>query len=736
MVSTQRSVVGSLPLAMAANHPQLGAALSNIAELNRIYLEHQRESLRAADGVGADESRDKKRKKSKKAKRDKKGKDKGKGKSKGKRKRDKDDRDSKKKSKKRKKERKDVSSSSSSSDSSVGSGPSDDESSESKSQMKKLTPEEQLQRGRTAMECTKHILAKFPDVRNDFRNILKSIDDGEAVSVDGVPDVGLKKLLTTLFDALGLLRLSKKSNARSLPKDFPEKLLSKLAPVFDMTTEQLTPFRDKTSPSDCREDAKSDGDEKIKNRVANKTKPVTIGMTGEEAEAILADNNLEDTVPGIHGTVHANSSTVDETNARDGNLSKPSDAAAARPGDVKKPTDEIGPSTDPPAAPIGPSSAPPTKPPPRVLGPAMPPRAMLEAAAQELNDDVGPAPPEIVQEVALVGADARVAAAKRVLCVLQQKGDAYDVLGVVDVPKSTPATLKRLYWKLSLSVHPDKCEYSKASDAFDAVKKAHECLSDPVEKQKIDALREEAHAREGFDAWLASELQAAIWRKSRGEPAPGDDELLRGPDDPNDNIKGGREEWMTVLPEQRRPVQGGEVDQGGRGNVKSFSQKSFVERDQRTITDWTAAPKDQQEVEKTLFLEAQERKYSLPSAQTSKEEQEAKNLVQAYTTATRGKTLLEEHQERAAREAKAVRDKEKAKKAKARKDKKEKGASEKNADPDDDGTGWNYKPWNRETDLEAGRIGTKALDPSEMLKKAGGDLKGRFGSSATEGGGR
>ena len=34
---------------MAANHPQLGAALSNIAELNRVYLEHQRESLREAE---------------------------------------------------------------------------------------------------------------------------------------------------------------------------------------------------------------------------------------------------------------------------------------------------------------------------------------------------------------------------------------------------------------------------------------------------------------------------------------------------------------------------------------------------------------------------------------------------------------------------------------------------------------------------------------------------------------
>ena len=34
---------------MAANHPQLGAALNNIAELNRVYQEHQRESLREAE---------------------------------------------------------------------------------------------------------------------------------------------------------------------------------------------------------------------------------------------------------------------------------------------------------------------------------------------------------------------------------------------------------------------------------------------------------------------------------------------------------------------------------------------------------------------------------------------------------------------------------------------------------------------------------------------------------------
>ena len=55
---------------MAANHPQLGAALSNIAELNRVYLEHQRESLREAEvGSRGGEKKDaKKRAREKKPK--------------------------------------------------------------------------------------------------------------------------------------------------------------------------------------------------------------------------------------------------------------------------------------------------------------------------------------------------------------------------------------------------------------------------------------------------------------------------------------------------------------------------------------------------------------------------------------------------------------------------------------------------------------------------------------------
>ena len=33
--------------------------------------------------------------------------------------------------------------------------------------------------------------------------------------------------------------------------------------------------------------------------------------------------------------------------------------------------------------------------------------------------------------------------------------------------------------------------------------------------------------------------------------------------------------------------------------------------------------------------------------------------------------------------------------------------------------------------MEAGRQSTKKLNPEEMMKKAGGDLKGRFGSGGT-----
>lgn len=719
---------------MTANHPQLGSALSNIAELNRVYLEHQRETLRVAEaaetreggsrnGNGAKKrKRDKKkakRKDSKKAKKEGKGK---------KRKRDKSEKKhkSRKKSKKATKS-KDRSSSSSDSSSSSGSGSgssdaeSDGESSGDAAQrpsvQNKRTPEEELTAGRSAMLLTKQILAKFPDVRADFRNILQSIDSGEAVSVAGVPDENLRNLLDGLFDALGLVKLPK-SGARSLPRG-GDKLLTKLSLVFDMTEEELAPFARPPAEIAKPEPLSKETDTRARDATRHERKTAKIGMTIEEAEAMLANGTVPMTSP---------TGTNQEPEAT---LAKEA-VPATKPTDTNPPTVEtqqIGPSGPPPKAP--------EKPPPRVLGPAMPPRAMLEAAAADLATDiasaVGPAPPDIVEEVELVGAEARVAAAKRVLQVVRANGDAYDVLGVTPNENSTAAVLKRAYWKLSLSVHPDKCDYARASDAFDAVKKAHELLLDPSEKERIDKQRDELTAREGFEEWLAHERSAAMFRLKRGEALPGDDALLRDPRDDAKKEKG-RDEWMTTLPEQRRPVAGGEPAQNGKGNVKAFAMKNFVQRDARTIADWTAAPRDAEAVEAQLFLAAQEAKYSTPvGTGESLEDLQTKSLVEQYTLATRGKSLVTQHQEGEIKAAKAVRAEAKAKKAQAKENaKKKKGkGEEKKKDDDDDGTGWSYKPWNRETDLEAGRLGSHVLKPDEMLKKAGGDLSGRFDSGGT-----
>jgi curved DNA-binding protein CbpA len=360
-----------------------------------------------------------------------------------------------------------------------------------------------------------------------------------------------------------------------------------------------------------------------------------------------------------------------------------------------------------------------------------PPRALLDAAAREMAEDaVGPAPPEVVEEVELVGAAARDAAATRVLKTVANDGDAYDVLNVS--PSDSSAVVKRAFWKLSLMVHPDKCEHARAAEAFDVVKKAHTSLSDPSERSIIDGKREERSAREGFQEWLAEERKRAEWRKIQGVPEPGDDDLLNGPKIEADD--GGREEWMTSLPEQRRPVPGGVAGK----NVAAFNAKTFVERDARTIADWTDAPKDAATRETRLFLAAQEEKYAAPAAKAAAESAKAREheaLVDAFNEKRRPKTLLERHQEKQEAASAAGRAKAKAERKAAKKRKAEGGGGGGGgAGKDDgDGTGWEYKPWNRDVDLEAGRQ-SAALKPEEMLKKAGGDLKGRFGGGAGGGG--
>ena len=195
-------------------------------------------------------------------------------------------------------------------------------------------------------------------------------------------------------------------------------------------------------------------------------------------------------------------------------------------------------------------------------------------------------------------------------------------------------------------VHPDKCDHPEAARAFDLAKRAHATLADPAKRAAVDDAREARDAKEGFDEWLAEERKKAEWRALQGTPAEGDEELLRGANGANDgDARGGREEWMTRLPEQRRPTPGGAP---GRGNARSFAATEFVERDARTVAEWTDAPKDAASREARLLAAARERALALPGAAAAAEAaKEARDLVDAFNEKRRPKTLLEQHRERA-----------------------------------------------------------------------------------------
>jgi len=703
---------------MAANHPQLGAALSNVAELNRVYLEHQREALREQEAEArrsSKSSRDPKprrggsasKKKSKDRKKDrKKGSRKDEGRRKDKKKR-KDAKSRKASKSSRRASSRSRSDSSSGSDSGSDSDASSSSSSGARAPRGRHLQRDELARGRAATEAARHILAKFPDVRADLRGLLRTLDDGEAVAVDGIPDDRLRALIVHLFDTLGLRR-GGAARAHILPEGAP-KIVPRLALVFDETREQLAPFARARSPwREPERRTSGRGSETVRSGPTERSEDVLEGrtVTGDEARAILetADEKVIDAEP------------VAEPVVAEPVVAQPvvAEPAVAEPV-VAEPAV---------AEPAGPA------PRPRVLGPAAPPPEFLAAAAAEFADaTVGPAPPEVVEEVELVGAAARSAAAAKTVAVASDPSkDAYDVLGAA--PGDAPAAIKRAFWKLSLMVHPDKCDHPEAARAFDLAKRAHATLADAAKRAAIDDAREARDAREGFDEWLAEERKKAEWRALQGTPAEGDEAILRGGNggDGGDGASAAesREEWMTRLPEQRKPTPGGAPS---RGNARSFATTEFVERDARTVAEWTDAPKDAATREARLLAAARERALALPGAAAAAEAaKEARELVDAFNEKRRPKTLLEQHRERAERAAR-----EKKKKDGGSKSKRKRGGEEGDGG---DGTGWEYRPWNRETDLEAGRQSTAALDSEALMKKAGGDLKGRFGGGKSEGGGR
>ena len=648
---------------MAANHPQMSAALKNIADLNAVYLAHQRESLKAAEDDARRASRSSKKSKKDSKRKDKKRKDK-KSKKDRKSRKHKDD----KKDKKSRKERKASSSSGSSSGASSSDSDLDPASEDRRGRRGggRIAQREELERGRTAAECARQILAKFPDVRGDLRGLLRTVDDGEAVAVDGIPDDRLRALVAHLFDSLGLAR-SSKTGAYILPRD-AQKATTRLAMIFDMTPEQLAPFERARSPWRASEEPKEpdepdgadltmepDGSDR-----GGESGLEGRAMTGEEADALLGTTPADDTDDDddTAGGDTAGGGTAGDGKNATGGAERLLRFKAPPPTSAPIP-DVIGPSARPnpydvPLA-LGPEGK-------RVLGPMVPPRAMLDAAAREAAawaaEAVGPAPPEIVEEAELTGMEAKIAAADKALAAdADPNKDAYDVLGVPP-EEATPAVLKKTYWRMSLLVHPDKCEHPNAAAAFDVVKKAHQSLLDPTERAAMDAVREEKKKMEGFDEWLAGERERAEWRRLQGTPLPTDDEILNGPKPPEDEAgRGGMDDQAPAADaparggavRQRHVVRHQDVRRAGRVDDRGLDRHPKGRRHPRS----QALPGGAGEDVPAAGGEGRARRARA---------QESEKLVDEFNEKRRPKSLLEQHRERAEKESKDARVRAKAEK--------------------------------------------------------------------------
>eukprot|EP00252_Welwitschia_mirabilis_P012896 TRINITY_DN2847_c1_g1_i1.p1 TRINITY_DN2847_c1_g1~~TRINITY_DN2847_c1_g1_i1.p1 ORF type:complete len:587 (-),score=153.94 TRINITY_DN2847_c1_g1_i1:326-2086(-) len=346
----------------------------------------------------------------------------------------------------------------------------------------------------------------------------------------------------------------------------------------------------------------------------------------------------------------------------------------------------------------------------RMIGPAMPSREMLAAAAKlteaekalreaeiELEDDVliGPPPPAAVAEAESANDAERFEEVARIISL--EASNPYEILGL-NKGASSEATKKR-YWKLSLLVHPDKCSHPQAHQCFTILNQAFKDLQDPAKREVIDADISKQEEKDEFEAHLKACREAAQWRHLRGEALPGDDELLG-----ESKKVPARDEWMTTLPPERK---------AGMSMHSTFFSKS--EKTGRGDTSvWTDTPSEKAQKAKQHYLEAyNQAAQSLEGSNINELEKEQRSatakLMDVYNKSKRSMSLVEKHQEQ------------KKKVKKQNKDKKPK-------DTDEEWVGKHpWRPWNRETDLAAGRQTVK-FDSQSMAK----GLSSRFSSGSVQ----
>uniref|UniRef100_A0A5B7BAX7 Putative chaperone protein dnaJ 49 n=1 Tax=Davidia involucrata TaxID=16924 RepID=A0A5B7BAX7_DAVIN len=98
---------------------------------------------------------------------------------------------------------------------------------------------------------------------------------------------------------------------------------------------------------------------------------------------------------------------------------------------------------------------------------------------------------------------------------IKRKKDYYEILGVEKT--CTVEDVRKAYRKLSLKVHPDKNKAPGAEEAFKAVSKAFQCLSDEEGRKKYDLVgsdepvydrRAARHGAQGFNGFYEADIDA------------------------------------------------------------------------------------------------------------------------------------------------------------------------------------------------------------------------------------
>ncbi|XP_042461706.1 uncharacterized protein LOC122045523 [Zingiber officinale] len=346
----------------------------------------------------------------------------------------------------------------------------------------------------------------------------------------------------------------------------------------------------------------------------------------------------------------------------------------------------------------------------RLIGPEMPSREVLAAAAElteaecllreaELDIDsellIGPPPPAIVSEAASANEAERFEEVARIVGADVDK--PYDILGVNW--KMSSENIKKRYWKLSLLVHPDKCTHPQAHQAFVLLNQAFKDLQDPDKRKSLDDKIKKREEEEEMKVELRALREAAEWRKSQGISMEGDDELLAMPMAPinqDEREPSKREEWMTTLPPERKP--------GMTMQSTSFSRTTKEGRGDTSA--WTDNPLDKAQKAKQNYLEAYNKAKTLGDVEGEKERKtKDADLVDKYNASKRSVSLVQKHREESSRPKKKVKRPEK-----------------------DEWEGQHpWKPWDREKDLTAGRKKVN-FDADNMSQ----GLSSRFSSGSVQ----